>query len=550
MSDLNADPSEERLDLRAYWHIIARWWWLLVLGGVGGLVIGFLLSSEPVPMYGATTKVLIEGGQGTGLGAPDLQANRQLAGFYSDLVETRLTLQRVVEALDLPYGAGELADRLEVTSPATFLEIRARDEDPRLAAAVANTTAEIFIEIQTDRQFAQIARFQASLTEYGILQDPEIIAGQVATVRNLNVLEEAIPVSSPLSSSTRVRDIMLATLAGLLLAGLAVFAIEYLDDKLRSPDDVKAATGLPVLGVVAKMRMSDVWATDDHQNSGPMKEAFGFVRTNLEFLSLAERGDKTATILVTSSGPSEGKTTTLVNLGLAIARGDTPVLLVDCDLRRPSLHRMFGTKSEPGLTNVILGESTLEDAVLPTSIPGLRILNSGTRPPDPTGLLGSTRMRELMHELRSWPDTIIVDSPPLLVAADAMVLTALVDGAVMVVDPRQTRKDVLKQAVQDLKQSGSLFAAVLLNKVEARGSGSYRYVNYRSMYAQSYYGVDDPQRAKSRLLSRLFQRGERAQARGLAPQVNGAGQPEAGALGDSEAPSQEPREARNRPQDR
>ena len=374
-------------------------------------------------MYEASTKVLVEGRQTPGTpSASDIKSDAELAGYYSTLMNTRRVLEKVAENLPEGYTVGRLSGILEVKGRGIFIEISATDGDPVMAALVANVSAQTFIDDLQDRKMAQIAQFQASLSQYGISQDPSIIAAQVATMRTLSILEEATPGgrSNPPQKS---RDVLLGAVAGLVIAGFAVFALEYFDDSIRDPEELKSlrwlapagttSQGLMPIGSVGYQQLDNgrypLILYDEDQRS-PLAEAYKYVVLNLEFSALEE--GRLRTLIITSALPGEGKTTTSMNLAVSMARGGKSVILVDSDLRRPALHTLFGVDGQLGLTNVLLGASTLDEVLMPTSVDGLKLITSGPIPPDSTRVLKSARMAEIIRDVEERTEVVIFGSRP------------------------------------------------------------------------------------------------------------------------------------------
>ena len=522
---------EEGLDFRAYGRVVQKWWWVFALGMIGAALAAFLLNRNPVPIYEASTKVLVEGRQTPGTpSASDIQTSRQLAGYYGSLIKTRPILEKVSERLPYPYSVAALSSKIDVVSPGTFIEIRARDPDPVLAAAIANVSAETFIEDLQDRQFAQIAQFQASLSQYGIGQDPSIIAAQVATMRTLSILETATPPRSPSNPPRQWRNMILGALMGLFVAGIAVFALEFVDDRVRSPDELKRLTGLTPLGSLPHQKgrngSGPITIDDPHQRTA-LAESYKFLRTNLEFAAL-EIPDMRS-ILVTSSSPSEGKTTTAANLAISVAREGKTVFLLDCDLRKPALHHVFGLESHTGLTNILLGEAELEDGLATTVIRGLHVITTGPRPPDPTPVLRSPKMRGLIERLCTMADLIILDSPPVLAVTDPMLLSPLVDGVILVVDAQHTGRQAVKRAAETIKQASPPLLATVLNKVRPTGRSGYDYYYY--YYYASDNGTENGSKGRLGRLKKILP-GGRARRRSSSRRTssNGTGNGSQGKL--------------------
>jgi capsular exopolysaccharide synthesis family protein len=230
----------------------------------------------------------------------------------------------------------------------------------------------------------------------------------------------------------------------------------------------------------------------------PVSEAYRTLRTNLQFSSLDH---KLQTLVVTSSGPSEGKTTTASNLAVAMAQGGGKTILIDCDQRKPKLHKMFGLSNMTGLSNLLIGETSLEGALQETEVENLYILPAGTRPPNPAELLGSSRMESFMKDLKKEFDNIILDTPPVIMVTDAQILTKYADGSVLVVASGEADREAAARAKELLEKVGSRILGVVLNKLDTTRKG------YYSHYYQYYYGNDADKKGKKKFsLKRLFKK--------------------------------------------
>ncbi|WP_217586484.1 CpsD/CapB family tyrosine-protein kinase [Lentibacillus saliphilus] len=204
----------------------------------------------------------------------------------------------------------------------------------------------------------------------------------------------------------------------------------------------------------------------------PVSEQYRTIRTNLQFSSVDENMQ---TIMLTSSGPGEGKSMTAANLAVVYAKQDKKVLLIDADLRKPTVHYTFGLNNLSGLSNVLVGESNLEDAISMTDVPGLEVMSCGPIPPNPSELLGSKRMKALIQHARQSYDMIIFDTPPVLAVTDAQILANQCDGALLVVRSKVTDTEGAKKAVELLSAGDTKILGTVLNDVEAKNSNYYYY---------------------------------------------------------------------------
>lgn len=231
----------------------------------------------------------------------------------------------------------------------------------------------------------------------------------------------------------------------------------------------------------------------------PAAEAYRTLRTNLQFAALDR---PLRTLLITSAGPGEGKTTVAANLGVALAQSGKKVVVVGGDLRKPTLHQAFGLRNAAGLTSVLTGNVTWQDALQPSGVEGLSILPSGPIPPNPAELLASARMQEVLSEISAGCDMVIIDAPPVLAVTDAGVLSRLSDGVLLVVSVGITPRDVAKAAKEQLVQVGARILGLVVNRLSGE-SGYYYYYYHR------YYSLDADQPSNSwfgRLMDRLTAR--------------------------------------------
>ncbi len=337
-------------------------------------------------------------------------------------------------------------------------------------------------------------------------------AGQIGMVR---IIDEAVPPGSPISPQTRL-NLILGVIVGLGLGVGFVLCREYFDTSVRRIEDVEAM-GLAILGaipsiepVAAKGRVESIKGKQTLGNTGdgerprrlvthfkpksPVSESYRSLRTNLQF----SQSDKPLkTMLVASSGPGEGKSTTTANLAIALSQQGTKTILVDTDLRRPVQHRIFELEKNKGLTNVLVGEETFENVVQPTGIKNLDVLTCGILPPNPAELLGSKLMKDFVADLQQRYDICLFDSPPLIAVTDAAVLARELDGVLLVVKSGKTLRDALSRGIDLLETVGARILGALLNDV-SRGNtyGSYYYYYYYHYYY--YYGESGDKKRQKR----------------------------------------------------
>nr|AQQ74443.1 hypothetical protein [uncultured bacterium] len=306
-------------------------------------------------------------------------------------------------------------------------------------------------------------------------------------IENVNasaqMLEEAGVPGAPIRPH-KAQQVALSMVMGLMLGVGFAFLQEFLDDRVNTSDDVERITSLPVLGVVPTIPDDNNRLLIGQDAFSPITESYRSLRTAVQY-STVDR--KVQFVGVSSAHPGEGKSVTSANLGIAMALQGKRVILIDADLRRPSVHRMFRIEAEPGLTSVLAGEVSLEDALHSTTIEGFFVLPSGPLPPNPPELLNSQAMMDLLQLLKEHADVVIFDTPPTVPVTDAQVLGTHLDGMVLVVEAGQARKAAVKHARELLNQTHTRLLGVVLNKIDQSSKGYYHYYYYRSGYGKYGY---------------------------------------------------------------
>jgi tyrosine-protein kinase Etk/Wzc len=326
---------------------------------------------------------------------------------------------------------------------------------------------------------------------------------------NARIIEPALPMFSPISPN-RSGNIMTGSIMGLAVGIGIVLLIAYTDSTVHSPDELEK-NGFTVLSAiplitenalsVANRQVAAFAETFPGKPSphlitqidmkSPIAESYRSLRTAVQFSAIESQ---VRSILVTSSIPQEGKSTTSTNLAIVIAQSGARTLLVDCDLRRPVLHSVFGISKDPGLVNALVGTVPLEEAIHKTSIPNLDLLPSGAIPPNPSELLGSRRMRMLVEQLKDRYDTVILDSPPVGTVTDSVVLSTLVDATLVIVRAHKTKLEFLEKTRESLERISTNVLGVVLNDFDVSQSygSTYRYYRYYKYYGYYSQNEDGP----------------------------------------------------------
>ncbi len=327
---------------------------------------------------------------------------------------------------------------------------------------------------------------------------------------NVEVVEVADVPKAPIKPK-KARTVALSLFLGLFLGVGLAFFFEYLDDTVKTPEDLEQRVGIPVLGFVPAMDTKGVemdgfsyrGSVSVVEPTASVTEAYRNIRTSLFFSAPAE---ETKALVVTSGGPGDGKTTTATNLALVIAQSGKRVLLLDADFRRPMVHKVFGLESKVGLSTVLVGEAALEEAVQKAehdgeTIENLDVLAAGPKPPNPAELLDSQSMRRLLYEARQKYDRVIMDSPPVLFVADATILSAISDGGIMVGKSATNPRALARRAREQLEGVKARILGGILNDVHVSRLGyyysDYYYYGY-SRYYRDYYTSEEEEEAEGK----------------------------------------------------
>lgn len=414
--------------------------------------------------------------------------------------EVSKTIEQNKKAVDRDAVGGALV------SLRSQLESKRREESQALAAyereaAAANIQGQAQTKLTTLKR--QIETSRNLLDTYIQRQKEQELAIANTEPDNIKIPAEAVTPTMPVGPA-RGRNILIAFIVS-LVAGIGLaFLMDYLDDSVKTSDDISRHLGLPTLALIPHYSASErrkLLAAAGGGSDGalpstslitleerhsPMAEAYRHLRTSLLFSSA---GKPPQSILITSSQPSEGKSTTAVNTAITLAQADADVVIIDCDLRRPRLHNFFDLENTKGLTNYLSGERNTENLIKQCrDLPRLKVITSGPIPPNPTELLGSHEMKNLIQFLRGRYKHVIIDSPPAISFTDAAILSTIVDGVVIVAMANKSSIHLMRRFKQRLSTIGARIYGVVLNGLK---SGSMEYDYYGSGYYDYYRSADD-----------------------------------------------------------
>lgn len=372
------------------------------------------------------------------------------------------TQQHLLEATENAIAAADIRiETLTRSLDGLQAELRAL---PAVETELAQLQNEV--EIHSDMYKYLLSRYQES----------QIAEAEISPY--VHVLDPALG-ASPVRGSQRI-NVIFGGLMGLLLGLVAAFFLEYLDRSVQSTSDVETKLGLAVLGWIPKVEADGdtrpILLLADLDTEGAAAEAYRVLRTNLAFSTAREH--PLHSLVFTSPGPGEGKSTTVANLGAVLAARGDRTLLIDADLRRGELHDAFDLLRSPGLSDLLAGELDQREAIRPAVRPGLDLLPAGKRPPNPSELLGSQAMAGLLAGWRDVYRWVLLDAPPVLAVTDAAVLAALTDGAVLVLRAGDTDRRAGWQGIQQLRRVDARIVGAVLNEVDPQLTSDRYYLDY------------------------------------------------------------------------
>jgi len=536
------------LELAQYLRLFRKWGWLIALSAFVAAGVAFIVNVRQPPVYRAQTTLSI----GRFIDAPNPDSSQirtgiDLAQTYAQLATTYDVMQGTVDALQLPISADALRSRIgtSILNGTSLLVITVSYNDPILVADVANTLAQQLItnsptnltseqqnqltflnsqiqdlttQIQDSRSqldtvnlelnsattdsarerfttqrndiITQINEAQATIAQY-----TNTVASLQQRTNALDIVERA-RIPNTQSGTGTTTSVLLGAILGAALAVGVVLLIEYLDDTIRTTEEAAQTLSLPVLGAILRFGKKSEHQSDrlltHFPSMSPIAEGYRAARTNMLF---GDGKRHKGVFIITSPNPQEGKTVTTSNLAVVMAQAGLNVLLIDADLRRPMVHKVFGLENEVGLTTLLFSdpptlngnnEASLLSAnflkcVQNTDFPQLRVLTSGFIPSNPSEVLGSTIMKKWIDAFREAPtiDIVIIDSPPTLAVADSQVLAITADAdVIMVIDCGRTRRGAALRAKEQFTNLGVKPRGVIVNRVNPRDEQYGYYAGY------------------------------------------------------------------------
>lgn len=511
------------IELRRVMAIVLRRWWLIAVLAAAAALLGFAASKQQTPVYSATTTLVVgQFMQSTNVNRTDIQTSTEVAKTYADIVVRQPVLGEVVKSLGLKESWQDLKKRVRVKTieGTQLIEINVEANSSVLAADIANKIANQLIaispttienskndssntfireQVTTLREKinsgetrvkeidAEIAKTTSTVEKEGLKTEKTNLEALLATWQKnyidlsglirqeglsnnyLTVIETAQATKDPIRPRIGLNT-GLSGGVGLVLALSIMFLIEFFNDTYRTTEELEKAKDLSVLGAVGQIGGKSLpeKTVSELKPFSPITESYNMIRSKIQF-KLADHPSRS--IVVTSPSSGEGKSLTAVNLGIVMAKAGYKTLIVDADLRKPTLHRYFEVVNVRGLANALGAEQEdVETCVQKTGIENLSVLTCGADIENPTERLGSERMHEILACLQNMADVVILDSPPALHVADASLLSSHADGVVLVIKAGKTKRSEIQQALEHFQNANANLLGCIFNQAAVNGA--------------------------------------------------------------------------------
>lgn len=463
--------NEKELDVSYILHTIGHWFLLILLFVIiGGGTAIFYNYGAPIKYQSNTTLYVEPGVNANSVDYQGILTNQRMVKTYAEIIKSRSVINKVIKELNMDVTYKEFTENLtvNVSTDTQMITIYFKDTDKNLARDVANTLANIFIEDVKEK----------------------------LNVTNISVIDEAIIAKNPVEPKI-ILNIAIGIAAGAAVGLMLAFLLESMDNKIKTHEDVKKYLKIKTLGVVPhnsidnevngkkKKYVKPVGGVNIRMITDPtsvISESIRMIRTNLNFSDLK-------VINVTSTVPSEGKSEVITNLAVSFAMLDKRVLIVDCDLRKPKVHRNFGLIRNQGVSDVVLSKGNLDYRQVVQTYTQNRVsidvLTAGSKISNPSELINSVHFSNLIKKLKNDYDLVLIDCPPISNMTDGVLVSKLADGTVYVIESDKTDYQVISDCIEELKNNKVFILGAILTKVDVKKEKKlygYKYDYYYSNY--------------------------------------------------------------------
>lgn len=445
----------EELDIKQIFILLKHHIWKIIIISILLGIFGYMISSYVLTeKYESSAIMYISSNKNSSvyeeLTYSEYNLNIKLVNSYSELCKTNRILSKVLEETDLDISLKALSNMISVNSlnDTEIIQIVVKNTDPEVATIVANAVAEVFTR-----------------------EIPDIIK-----MDNVQIIDYATMPNKPVEPNI-MRNTLIAIFCGMFLSVLVIFVIEYLDVSIKERKQLEEILDMPVFGVIPRANFNDSInkSKKNGVSSFVIKEAFVRLASNIGFLNVDNT--KSICIAVTSSIKGEGKSTIVSNLAIALAQSNKKVLLLDADMRRPIVHKLFRLTNRSGLSSALSSDEPWKKYVLTTQFEKLDVIVAGMQPPNPTMLLSTHKMMQMVEETKELYDYILIDTPPILMVPDVLGLCSNVDHILLVARYKRTTISDINRVKEDFAQIKAPLTGAILNDY-ASESGNDSYANY------------------------------------------------------------------------
>lgn len=526
---------EESFELYRYWQILWRHKWVILLAVIVVFTGTVVFTSRQSPVYMASSKVLISppaylypySGTGQLLASQGLPYSQDLPYYINYLENYKVWLtgadmmDKIREEVKSLYPKSEqmpFSMSVSTIPDTSIFNIAIEAGDPELCKVAANASAQVLMR-ENERTFAIGLETASELIEKQILspleelsrlrgdsespgidsgttddKEPESQLWQASQLNNVRIMDYARTPGFPIRPNKK-QNAALGLLVGIFLGGGLAFFLEYMDTSIRTIEDIEKYLSWSVLAIIPRFEQtikgktsgSEIQPVVSKFSKSASAEAYRTLRTNIQ---LANLDNPPKFLVITSAVPLEGKSTTAINLAVVLAKKEGKVLLVDADLRKPTIHKILHLDNSSGLADLIVNNSELAASVKQSKdIDNLWILTSGSVPSNPSELLGSSRMKTLVEQMKKEYEYVILDTPPLISVSDSAILASQADGIIMVIRPGKVKGEIGRRTKELLERIGTPVLGCVFNGIEPSHRNYYYYYNY-------YAGSEGEEKAK------------------------------------------------------